>query len=45
MTKLSQTRFSETTWWGGLGREMRGRFKREGAYVYPRLITLIFGRK
>ena len=29
---------SVSTWWGGMGREMGGSFKREGIYVYLWLI-------
>ena len=31
-------RGSVSTWRGGMGREMGGRFKREGTYVHLRLI-------
>ena len=36
LRKLKQG--SVSTWRGGMGREMRGRFKREGIYVYLWLI-------
>ena len=31
---------SVSTYWGGMGREMGGRFKREGIYVYLWLILI-----
>ena len=31
--------------WGGVGREMKGSFKREGTYIYLWLILLDFDRK
>ena len=34
----NSNRGSVSTWSGGMGREMGGRFKREGIYVYLRLI-------
>ena len=35
---LRKLRGSVSTWRGGMGREMGGRFKREGIYVYLWLI-------
>ena len=42
--KIVSNKGSEATQGGGVGREVRRRFKREVAYLYPRLIHVI-GRK
>ena len=31
---------SVTTWWGGVGWEVGGKYSREGAYVHLRLINV-----
>ena len=36
----NSNRGSVSTWRGGMGREMGGRFKREGIYVYLWLINV-----
>ena len=36
----TSNRDSVSSWWGGVGREMGGRFRREGIYVYLWLIQV-----
>ena len=40
----NSNRGSVSTWSGGMGREMGGRFKREGIYVYLWLVLHVYLR-